>query len=118
MEQQEREDNDQPEVVEEEERDGDINDILAEYLGTGEFAEEPEGEDLFGSDLEEDYKSDPELDTYEAEGIDEQVNNSIFHYDVTNSHFNIRLTESNRCLSHLVVKLMLNFKNRKNVNRV
>ena len=52
--------------------DEEVDDILNEYFGDGDGPQddESEGEDLYGSDLENDYALDPELDTYEADDAD------------------------------------------------
>ncbi|VDN00248.1 unnamed protein product, partial [Onchocerca ochengi] len=52
--------------------DGDDNDALAElYGGEEEEIQDEEGENLFGDDMERDYRPQPELDVYSQSGLDD-----------------------------------------------
>ena len=67
-----------------------VDDILAEYFGDTQNDEEPEGEDLYGSDIEQDYTLDPELDTYEAEDVDDSVRFTSFLLRQTCPHISMK----------------------------
>lgn len=54
------------------ENEDEVDDVLNDLFDEG-GDEESEGEDLYGSDIEKDYRKDALLDTYEVDGIDNEV---------------------------------------------